>query len=190
MTLYDVSKKMLTVNFRRYRLYFLCNVFSVALFYSFAAIFTNKAFMDVRIVDSMISSNIYAPSVLVAIFLSLFVPYSNNAFLRNRKYEYGVLMTLGMSEWEAVKNILLEGCVIAGLSLISGLLLGTLISLAFYFIIHQFIGISALRWYFNPASYKITFLLYGITILLTLLIGILGFVKGQLVDLIREKFKA
>lgn len=66
MTFYDISMKMLTANLRRYRLYFLCNVFSVALFYSFAAIFTNKSFMNVRIVDSLISSNIYAPSIFVS----------------------------------------------------------------------------------------------------------------------------
>lgn len=189
MTFYDISMKMLLANLRRYRLYFLCNVFSVALFYSFAAIFTDKSFMNVRIVDSVISSNIYAPSVFVGIFLVLFVPYSNNAFLRKRKYEYGVLMTLGMSEREALKNMLLENLVIAGLSLISGLVLGTIISFAFYFIIQHAIGISALRWHFNVDSYKVTSILYCMTVLLTLVTGIAGFIKTQLIDLIKENFR-
>lgn len=190
MTFYDISMKMLIANFRRYRLYFLCNVFSIALFYSFAAILTNKPFMNIRIVDSAISSNICAPSIFAGIFLVLFIPYSNNAFLRNRKYEYGVLMTLGMSEREVLVNMLLESCVIAGLSLISGLVLGTIISFAFYFIIQQVIGISALRWYFNADSYKLTAVLYCLTILLTLVTGILGFMKMQLVDLMKERFRA
>lgn len=190
MTFYDVSIKMLTANFRRYRLYFLCNVFSVALFYSFAAILTNKSFMNIRIVDSAISYNIYAPSLFVGIFLVLFVPYSNNVFLRKRKYEYGILMTLGMSEREVLTNMLLESCVIAGLSLISGLIFGTVISFAFYFIIQRVIGISALRWYFNVDSYKLTAVLYCLTMLLTLVTGILGFMKMQLIDLIKERLRA
>lgn len=190
MTFYDISMKMLTANFRRYRLYFLCNVFSVALFYSFAAILTNKSFMNIRIVDSAISGNIYAPSVFVGIFLVLFVPYSNNAFLRKRKYEYGVLMTLGMSEREVLKNMILESLVIAGLSLISGLVLGTVISFAFYFIIQHVIGISALRWHFNADSYKVTAVLYCLTVLLTLVTGIAGFIKTQLIDLMKESFRA
>lgn len=190
MTFHDISMKMLIANFRRYKLYFLCNVFSVALFYSFAAILTNKSFMDSRIVDSIISSNIYAPSIFVGIFLVLFVPYSNNAFLRNRKYEYGILMTLGMSEREVLINMLIENCVIAGVSLISGLILGTIISFVFYFIIQQVIGISALRWYFNADSYKLTAILYVITILFTLVTGILGFMKMQLTDLMKERFRA
>ncbi|HEX3029188.1 MAG TPA: ABC transporter permease [Clostridia bacterium] len=190
MTFYEISMKMLIANLRRYRLYFLCNVFSVALFCSFAAILTNKIFMNPRIVDPMISSNIYAPSVFVGIFLVLFVPYSNNAFLRKRKYEYGVLMTLGMSEKEVLKNMLLESLVIAGLSLISGLVLGTVISFAFYFIIQHVIGIFALRWQFNVDSYKMTSILYCMTVLLTLVTGIAGFIKTQLIDLIKDKFKA
>ena len=183
-----ISHENVTANLRRYGSTF-CNVFSVALFYIFSAIFTNKSFMNVRIVDSVISSNIYAPSVFVGIFLVLFVPYSNNAFLRKRKYEYGVLMTLGMSEREVLRNMFLESLVIAGLSLISGLVLGTIISFAFYFIIQHAIGISALRWHFNVDSYKVTSILYCMTVLLTLVTGMAGFIKMQLIDLIKENFR-
>lgn len=186
MTFNDISRKMLTANFRRYRLYFLCNVFSIVLFYSFAAIFTNKAFMNVKIVDSMISSNIYAPSIFVGVFLVLFI----HAFMKNRKYEYGILMTLGMSETEVLANILLENCIIAGMSLVSGLILGTLISFAFYFIIQHVIGISGIRWYFNADSYKWTVILYSVTVMFSLMVGVLDFMKMQVVDLIKEKFRA
>ena len=190
MTFYDVSMKMLTANFRRYKLYFLCNVFSIVLFYSFAAILTNKTFMNRNIVDTVISSNIYAPSLFVGIFIVLFIPYSYNAFMKNRKYEYGILMTLGMSEKEVLLAMLIENCVIAVVSLIIVLLLGTVISFIFCFIVQHVIGISGLQWYFNLDSYRLTAALYGITILLTLGIGIFGFLKMQLTDLIKERFRA
>lgn len=190
MTFNDISKKMLIANFRRYKLFLLSNVLSIALFYCFAAIFTNQSFMDNDIVNSMISSNIYAPSILVGIFLVLFVPYSYQAFMKNRKHQYGILMTLGMSETEVLANMLFENCLIAGLSLIIGLILGTLMSFVFYFIIQHMIGISSLRWYFNPDSYQWTALLYGVTILLTLVTGVLGFMKMQLIDLMKDKFRS
>ncbi|HWT76937.1 MAG TPA: ABC transporter permease [Mobilitalea sp.] len=190
MTFYDISLKMLRVNFRRYRLYFLCNVFSIVLFYCFAAIFTNKAFMNYSIVDSSISSNIYLPSFLVGIFLILFVPYSYQAFLKNRKHEYGILMTLGMSEKEVLQNMLLENCAIAGLSLLTGLILGTIISFAFYFFIQHMIGIAGLHYVMNAASYLWTIALYGATILLTLVTGIYSLIKTKLTDVIKEKFRA
>lgn len=190
MTFYDISIKMLTANFKRYKLYFLCNIFSIVLFYSFAAILTNKNFMNGNIVDTVISSNICAPSLFVGIFIVLFIPYSYNAFMKNRKYEYGILMTLGMSEKEVLSAVLIENCVIEVLSLITGLLLGTVISYVFYFIIQHVIGISGLQWYFNVDSYKLTAVLYGITMLITIVTGILGLLKMQLTDLIKEKFRA
>lgn len=190
MTFYDVSIKMLKANYKRYRLYFICNLVAVALFYCFAAIFTNQLFMNRDIVDPMITSNIYAPSVFTGVFLILFIPYSYSAFLRNRKQEYGILMTLGMSETQVLKNMIFENCIIAGISLSIGLIVGTVISFVFYFIIHHVIGIAGLYWYFNPSSYVITALLYGVTIVISLILGILELLKMQIVDLLREKFKA
>lgn len=190
MTFFDVSMKMLFASFRRYRLYFLCNVFSIVLFYSFAAIFTNRTFMDPAIVDSMISSNIYAPSLFVGTFLAVFLPYSYHAFMRNRKQEYGIFITLGMSETGVLANMLLENCVIAGLSLISGLLLGTGVSYVFYFIIQKVIGVSGVQWYFNISSYLWTAALYGAAMLLTLAAGVLGLMKMKIDDLLKERFRA
>ncbi|AET70351.1 ABC-type antimicrobial peptide transport system, permease component [Desulfosporosinus orientis DSM 765] len=177
------------VNFRRYRQYFLCNVFSIVLFYCFAAIFTNQAFMDPKSVNSYISSNVWAPSLFVGIFLVTFIPYSYQQFMKLRKHEYGILMTMGMSEREVLVNMLLEQCVTAGISLLSGLFLGTLAAFVFYFVIQHGIGVTGLRWYFNPASYKWTALLYGLTILFTLVMSVLGFKKTDLIDLIKDKFR-
>ncbi|WP_088228668.1 FtsX-like permease family protein [Desulfosporosinus sp. FKB] len=189
MTFFDISRKMLMANFRRYRLYFLCNVFSIVLFYSFAAIFTNQAFMNPKNVNSYISSNIYAPSLFVGIFFVLFIPYSYRQFMKLRQHDYGILMTMGMSETEVLTNMLLEQCLIAGISLLAGLLLGTLIAFAFYFVIQHVIGVSGLHWYFNVESYKWTALLYGLTILFTLIMSVIGFKKMELIDLIKDKFR-
>lgn len=190
MTFYDISMKMLNANLKKYKLYFLCNVLSITLFYNFAALYTNKSFMDRNIVDYFISSNIYAPSLFTAVFLILFVPYSYNAFSKSRKHEYGILMTLGMSETEVLSNMLLENCIVAGISLISSLIMGTAVSFIFYLFIQNVIGIHGFKWCLSPDSYKVTAVLYGITILFTLVIGILKLVKMKITDLIKEKFRA
>ena len=51
MTYFDISKKMLRANFSRFRLYFLCSFFALTLFFSFAVLFTNQAFMGGTAVD-------------------------------------------------------------------------------------------------------------------------------------------
>lgn len=189
MTFHEISKKMLLANFRRYTLFFYCNVFSVALFYCFSAIFTNSEFMNPKIVDSMISSNIIAPSVFVGIFLLLFVPYSYQAFLKNRKREYGIFMSLGMSHAEVLKNMLFESGVVAGLALGAGLILGTGVSALFSCILCQMLGISALRWYPNPDSYRVTALFFGIAVLLLWAVNIFEFFRTQLIDWMKGKFR-
>lgn len=189
MTRYELSTKMLLANFRRYRLYFACNVFSVVVFYCFASLFTNRYFMDRDIVSANISSNIFAPSLFAGVFVALFIPYSFGAFMKKRKHEYGILMTLGMSETEVLGSMLAENSTVAALSLIAALLLGTVLSLGFFFIVRRVIGVTGLRWYLNPGSYLWTAALYAAAVALTLLTGIFGFMKTQVTDLLKEKFR-
>lgn len=190
MTFYDITMKMLRANFRRYRLYFACNVFCIVLFYCFAALFTNRSFMDFRVNDSMISSNVIAPSVFIAAFMLVFVPYTYRAFMKNRSYEYGVFMTLGMSERQALYGMLLENGVVAAASLLAGLVLGTAVSFGFLALVKSLFGALRLSWYFNAASYLWTAALYAAAMLLTLLAGAAGFARAKLTDLLREKFRA
>jgi hypothetical protein len=189
MTFNDISLKMLKAGFRRYRLYFFCNVLSVTLLYCFAAILTNPSFMDLKVVDSMISSNIIAPSVFVAVFMALFIPYTYRAFMRSRKQEYGILMVLGMSAREANGRMLLENCAVAGASLATGLALGTALSGFFFLFIRNVIGVSQLQWALEARSYGYTVALYAVTMLVTLAMGAWDIVKAQLSELIKEKFR-
>lgn len=127
MTFSEISRKMLRANVRKYRLYFLCNLFAAALFYGFAAIFTNETFLNEEIVNSSISGNIYFPSMLSALFVVLFLPVSCRAFLASRKQEYGILFSLGMSRKEAFWHMLFENVTIAVLALAAALAVGSVL---------------------------------------------------------------
>ncbi len=163
----DISRKLLRANFSRYRLYFFCNLFAAALFYCFAAIFTNRSFMDGEIVDPSISSNIYFPSLLAALFLILFLPVSFQAFLGARRREYGVLFALGMSRREAFWHLLWETASVALLALLAALTAGTMLSLGFFAVILYGIGIRGVQWRLSPEPYKITAVLYALVLAVT-----------------------
>lgn len=191
MNFNKMALKMLKVNFKRYLLYFICNTFSVILFYCFAALFTNNSFMkNPSVVDTSISSNIIAPSLLVSIFIVLFVPYSHNAFQKLRRNDYGILMTLGMTEKEVLINMLFENGIIALISVVSGLFIGTFISMVFYEVIIKFIGISALKYQMNIKAYGVTILFYGAVFIITVIISIFQSLKMKIIDLIKERYKA
>lgn len=178
---------MLRSNYKRYLLYFYCNVFTIAVFNTFSTIYTNKDFMNPSLVNSMISSNIDAPMIFTAIFMFIFIPYSYSAFFRKRKSEYGILMTLGMTEREVLTNMLSENLTISFLSLITGMVGGTLLSLLFFGIIRNVIGISAVAWRLSFEPYAITAGLYLAIVVFTLALQMLGFVKMQITDMLKAK---
>jgi len=178
---------MLRSNYKRYLLYFYCNVFTIAVFNTFSTIYTNDDFMNPSLVNPMISSNIDAPMIFTAIFMFLFIPYSYSAFFRKRKSEYGILMTLGMTEREVLTNMLSENLTISFLSLIAGMVGGTLLSLLFFGIIRNVIGISAVAWRLSLEPYAITAGLYLAIVALTMALQMLGFVKMQITDMLKAK---
>lgn len=178
---------MLKSNYKSYLLYFWCNVFAVALFYAFASLFTNDEFMNPVNVNSSISSNVYAPSVLTAIFGLLFLTYSYGVFLKNRKSEYGILMTLGMNDTEVIHNIIAESIIIHLVSLMCGLLLGTGLSFLFYVIIHYCIGISQISVKMNLKPYEVTAAYYGVIIVVMIIYQIFKFAGMQIVDMLKER---
>lgn len=190
MTFYDISRKMLKANFSKYRLYFLCNLFAASLFYCFAAIFTNKSFMDGTIVDSSISGNIYLPSLLSAVFLILFLPVSCQVFISSRKQEYGIMLSLGMSRKETFRNMLLENTVVAVLALAAAFVVGTILSILFFFIIVYGIGIKGVQWELSLEPYKITAFLYAAIMVVMFVLNAVKFSYDRIGTLLKAQYCA
>ena len=190
MTFYEISRKMLWANFRRYRIYFFCNLFAAALFYCFASILTNESFMNGRIVNSLISGNIYFPSMLAALFLVFFLPASCQVFLASRKREYGILFSLGMSRREAFWNMFLENILIAILALVAALVAGTALSVLFFAVIQYGIGIEGLRWKLSPEPYKMTIVLYAAVIGVTFILNVWSLLRERIGVLIKAQYRS
>jgi ABC-type lipoprotein release transport system permease subunit len=189
MTFKEISFQMLRNNYKKYLLYFCCNVFAIALFYTFAAIYTNEEFMNPAYVDKSISGNIYAPCVMTAVFMFLFIPYSYGVFLKKRKNEYGILMSLGMNEKEIWVSMIFDNIAVSTMSLACGLLGGTFLSLLFFEIIKECSGISGLAWKFNMKSYGITTVVYLAVVFVTLLLHIISFIKIQIADMFKARWR-
>lgn len=190
MTFFDISKKMLKADFDKYRLYFFCNLFAVSLFYCFTAISSNESFMDGQIVDPIISSNIYAPSLLTTLFLIFFLPASCQVFLASRKQDYGIMISLGMSQKEAFRNMLLENLVTAGLALLAALMTGTILSFLFFTVITHGIGIDGVQWQFRLEPYKITVLLFAVIIGIAFVIAALRLLQEKIGTLLKAQYHA
>ena len=190
MTFFDISRKMLKVGFRKYRLYFLCNLSAAALFCCFAVISTNRTFMNGSVVNSSISNNIYLPFFLSAVFLIFFLPVSCQAFLASRKQEYGVMFSLGMSRKEAFENLLFENVLISVLALAIALVAGTVLSFLFFAVIIYAIDVHGVQWQFCPEAYKLTAVLYTVVVAVSFILNAGRLMLDKIGTLMKAQYRA
>lgn len=182
MTFSDISYKMFKANMIQYKLFILCNVSSIAVLYSFISILKNEQFMDSAIVDPMISSNILAPTVFLIIFICIFIPYTQNTFIKARQKDYGILLTLGMTENEVRNSVLIENMTLCLIFLLGGLLAGTVLSVFFLYFIRWVLGIGGIDITISLSAYITTTICVSAIFVITLAINIIGVIKSSIYE--------
>lgn len=190
MTFRELSLKMLKHNFLQYRIYFSCNCISTVIFFCFASLFLNEQFMNGQLIDSMISSNIILPSVLMTGFMILFLPFSYQVFWSLRRQDYGIFLSLGMSKKEAVRNITLESVCVSVLALFAAYLIGTVCSALFYGFLKSILNIRELRWVFPKKSFLLTGILYSGIMIFTIALYSLKLLWQRIICMMKHHEKA
>lgn len=182
MTNRKLFLKIFQFYYREYLLYFICDVFVIAIFYVFISLLTHEDFMNPQIIDPYISSNIYAPGFIVSLFSLFFIPYSHETYNTKRKKDYGILLSIGMKDSEVKKNIALENCSIAVTSLIVGIAIGSLLSYGFFKYITVGLKLKSIDYQFSGISHVITAVWFLLLFILSISIGIY---RGSKLDIIK-----
>lgn len=190
MTFSTIAFKMFKADIKKYRLFILCNLSSIAILYSFISISVNQQFMNNSIVDPMISSNIHAPTFLALMFTGIFIPYSQSIFMKARQKDYGILLTIGMTEKEVRNSVLIENLILCIVSLIIGLVIGTFLSLCFLEFIRKIIGIDNIDIKISILPYKITTIYVSIIFIISLIVNVFGMIKSTIYEKIKYAEKA
>ncbi|UOQ48819.1 ABC transporter permease [Gracilibacillus caseinilyticus] len=112
-------------NFRQYLSYFFSCMFSVAVFFIYAVIMFHPE-MEGHTFRQTVQRGITAVEIIIFVFSFLFILYSTGAFVKSRKHEYAILMTLGIGKGQLNRLLILENTIIGLVSIIAGLLVGTL----------------------------------------------------------------
>lgn len=122
-------------NTRSYAAYFLSSVFSITIFFIYAAfifhpdveanLFKPETYSDSPEQNGLRTLMIIA-EVIIFSFSFLFVLYSMSAFLHSRKKDFGVLGLLGITKGQLNKLIFIENNVIGIAAIIAGISLGAL----------------------------------------------------------------
>lgn len=173
-----------------YTVYFFTLVFGVSIFYMFNSIYAQQNIMVVTeiLTDSMIALRkiLSVISVFVAIILGFLIVYANSFFIRRRKKEMGIYMTLGMSKGKISTILVLETFLMGLLALIAGLFIGVFGS--------QFMSVftakifeadmTAYKFIFSPDAALKSIFYFAVIFLTVIIFNTIAVSKYKLIDLI------
>ncbi|CAM4313905.1 putative ABC transport system permease protein [Paenibacillus endophyticus] len=133
MTFRSLALSNIRGNWRSYSAFFLSSVFSVMIFYIYAAFLYHPGVESGHIMAaSKIRMGMVFCEYIIVIFSFLFVLYSNSAFLKTRQQEFGLFSLFGMTKTQLRKLVIYENAAIAIMAIVVGIGLGMLFSKLFF----------------------------------------------------------
>ncbi|EAG9431812.1 FtsX-like permease family protein [Listeria monocytogenes] len=142
MTLFDIAKKNIRHNFVHYFLYFASMIFSIMIYFTFLVLSKDPSVVARIDQSAKLSTAFSSSSVILLIFVAIFILYSNNFFTRKRKKEIGLYSLLGLRKKEIGRMLFYENFIMGLGALIIGILAGTLLSKLFVTILLNLINIE------------------------------------------------
>ncbi|MDT3959815.1 FtsX-like permease family protein, partial [Staphylococcus kloosii] len=142
MTLFRIAIKNIKENFNSYLIYFISMIFSMIIYYTFVSLqYNEKIKENIKLSDTM-DFMFMGTSIILILFVSIFIIYSNTFFIRRRKKEVGIYSILGLRKKTIARMLFYENILMGIISLIIGIFLGTLLSKFFSLILMKLMGTS------------------------------------------------
>lgn len=149
--------------------YILASVVAIFTFYTLLAINSNGALDGIR-GEAVVKSFTMIGTVILGAFCCLLIFYTNSFLIKRRKKEIGLYSILGMEKGNIGAVMLFETLFVAAISLILGILLGTILSKLIFWALLRLIHFPvAMDMPVSFSSIAITAAYFGAIFLLTLL---------------------
>ncbi|MDR6224423.1 ABC transporter permease [Desmospora profundinema] len=143
-------------NTRHYLAFFFSSIFSIMIFFIYAAFIFHPDIGKDPNLGSFIREGMAAAEVIIYGFSFLFVLYSVGHFLKVRKREFGVLTVLGISNQQLNRLLFLENLIIGVVSIFVGVLMGILLTKAFFLAAAAVFDLKELSFYFPVKALGLT----------------------------------
>lgn len=168
-------------NRKTYMPYILTSMLMVMMFYMFDALTKSK---DLRMETLRLCLQ-YATGVMV-VFSVIFFFYTNSFLMKQRKNEIGVYNVLGMGKRHIAKMMAVETVIIAGVSMIGGLILGIIFGKMMYLILLKILhsGVE-MKFAVSMAAIKDCLVLFLIIFMLTFIYNLLQVQLANPMELLR-----
>lgn len=127
----ELASKNVKKSAKDYFIYFFTLTFAVCLFYTFNSV--DVQFAALGLPDSLnyMAAAVFSMagvSVLVCVIIGFLVVYANSFLMKRRKREFGIYSVLGMTRRDINRILMKETIAIGSASLLSGILLGIVVS--------------------------------------------------------------
>ncbi len=124
-------------NARTYIPYILTCSFTIAMFYIMKSLSLNKGIENVQGGNTILMM-LELGTHIIAIFVCIFLFYTNSFLMKNRKKEFGVFNILGMEKRHISKVVGFESLYVAIISFAAGIFIGVILDKLMYEIRNSF----------------------------------------------------
>lgn len=156
------------------------------IYFTFTSIQYNTQVQKVVGSSVNFSSVFKAASVVIAIFVAVFIWYSNSFFIKKRKKEVALYSLLGIRKKQIGRMLFYENIVMGMAALVAGILMGSLFSKLFIMILVRLMGFSANIMFMIPLKAILnTVVVFIILFLITSIHGYRLIYKFKLIELFK-----
>lgn len=187
---FKLSFRNVRRSMKDYAIYFLTLMFGVCIFYVFNSVQAQQSMLEVSEVQTLMLQNLSMllgyVSVFVSIILGFLIIYANKFLIKRRKRELGLYMLLGMEKGSISRILICETLFIGVISLLVGLLIGTLLSQGLAVVTAKMFAVRLKSFSFafsSEACFK-TILYFGIIYLLVMIFNSISISKCKLINLL------
>jgi len=143
MTLFSIARKNIRRNFTNYFLYITSMIFSIVIYFTFVSLKYDQTIQASTDASTKISSVFNGASVVLMIFVAVFIWYSNSFFTKKRKKEVGLYSLLGVRKKQIGRMLFYENFIMGILALFIGIALGSILSKFFVSLLMKVMGYDA-----------------------------------------------
>ncbi|MDQ0917900.1 ABC transporter permease [Paenibacillus sp. V4I5] len=188
MTLFSLAKRNVLGNIKNYLIYFISMIFSVVIYYTFVSLrYSEEIATNVQKWEGMRSVFSQA-SIILILFATIFIWYSNSFFTKKRKKEVGLYSLLGVRKRTIGTMLFYENMLMGAGAVAVGIVLGTLLSKLFAMMFLKLLD-SAVEVSFriSPDAILNTVIVFAVIIFLTSIHSYRLIYRFQLVQLFQAE---
>lgn len=171
--------------------FFLCSTFTIAVFFIFLNLTFSKEIDDFMNYAGMGAEFVFPLMVIIISIFSIgFICYISNSRNKSRSKEFGLYMTMGMSQKDISKLIIIEDSVLASASILIGMLIGMIFSRLVYMITINLIAAEGKDFALNYRSFLITAIVFVVIYAFNMMLTAVLRRKMKIKDLITADRKS